>query len=95
MFLSHKTSSYRRGNGSKFLMAKKKRKMVTLATLDSSNLDKATNIQHQKLVQFLLLMSVHRTVNLNFHTSYENMKYDIIYHVSVDLKQSAYSSKVW
>lgn len=55
--------------------------MVTLATLDSSKLDKATNIQHQKLVQFSLLTSVHHTVNLNFHIQRN--------HVSVDLKQSA------
>lgn len=61
--------------------------MVTLATLDSSKLDKATNIQHQKLVQFLLLTSVHHTVNLNFHIQRN--------HVSADLKQSAYSSQVW
>lgn len=64
-FLSYKTSSYSGGNGSKFLMAKKKN--VILATLDSSKLDKSTNIKHQKLVQFLLLMSVHQRVNLNFH----------------------------
>lgn len=66
MLVSYKTSSYSRGSGSKFLMAKNKITVI-LATLDSSKLDKGTNIQHQKLVQFLLLMSVHHTVNLNFH----------------------------
>lgn len=60
---------------------------VILATLDSSKLDKAINIQHQKLAQFLLLMSVHHTVNLNFHIERN--------HISGDLKQYAYSSKVW
>lgn len=40
---------------------------VILAILDSGKLEKSTNIKHQKLVQFLLLMPVHHTVNLNFH----------------------------
>lgn len=60
---------------------------VILATLDSNKLDKAINIQHQKLAQFLLLMSNHPTFNPSFHTERN--------HVSVDLKQYAYSSKVW
>lgn len=40
---------------------------VILATLDSSKLDKSTNIQQQKPVQSFPLMSLHRTASLNFH----------------------------